>query len=61
MTSLDQANAVKRLEAEGWKLAENSGLGSVLGAAVQMVRTTDGVEHHILVFPNGSHLTEEMK
>jgi hypothetical protein len=62
MTSLDQANTIKRLEADGWTIAVTEGAvggGHVLGASVQMVKIIDGVAHHILVLPNGK--TEEMK
>jgi hypothetical protein len=62
MTSMDQANAVKKLEAEGWTIAVTEGAaggGHVLGAAVQMVKIINGTVHHILVLPNGK--TEKMK
>jgi hypothetical protein len=63
MTSLDQANTIKKLETDGWTVAVTEGGaiggGRVLGAAVQMVKIIDGVAHHILVLPDGK--TEEMK
>ena len=59
MTSLDQANAIKELEADGWKIAVTEGAGGVLGAAVQMVKIIKGTVRHILVLPNGK--TEKMK
>jgi len=59
MTSLDQANAIKKLEADGWRIAVTEGGGHVLGASVQMVKIIKGTVHHILVLPNGK--TEEMK
>ena len=58
MTSLDQANAIKELEADGWKIAVTEA-GHVLGAAVQMVKIIKGNVRHILVLPNGK--TEKMK
>ena len=50
MTSLDQANAVKELEALGWALVKSE--TEFAGGVVKMVKP--GIETVITVFPNGT-------
>jgi hypothetical protein len=51
MPSLDQAEAIKMMEAEGWEIVMTIAGG---GVAVRMAKVRDGVAHHILVLPDGS-------
>jgi hypothetical protein len=52
MVSLVQAQAVQKLEAEGWMIVEPTGKAAT-GGPVMMRRTSDGHEIHTLVMPNG--------
>ncbi len=52
MVSLAQAQAVQKLEAEGWVIVERSSKRA-LGGPVMMKRQSDGAVIHILVMPNG--------
>jgi hypothetical protein len=52
MVSLAQAQAVQKLEAEGWVIVEPSDKRA-LGGPVMMMRMLDGQLVHILVMPNG--------
>jgi hypothetical protein len=52
MVSLVQAQAVQKLEAEGWVIVEPSGKRAI-GGPVMMMRMLDGHVIHILVMPNG--------
>ena len=52
MVSLAQAQAVQKLEAEGWMIVEPSNKRA-MGGPVMMRRWLDGDVVHILVMPNG--------
>jgi hypothetical protein len=52
MVSLAQAQAVQKLEAEGWTIIEPTGNGTK-DARVMMTRRAGGDVVHILVMPNG--------
>jgi len=52
MVSLAQAQAVQKLEAEGWVIVEPTGKRGT-GGPVMMMRTLDGHVIHALVMPNG--------
>ena len=51
MVSLAQAQAVQKLEAEGWMIVEPSNKRAK-GGPVMMMRRLDGDAVHILVMPN---------
>jgi hypothetical protein len=52
MVSLVQAQAVQKLESDGWVIVEPSDKRTV-GGPVMMTRMVDGHVIHILVMPNG--------
>jgi hypothetical protein len=52
MVSLSQAQAVQKLEAEGWRIVEPSSK-QAKGGPIMMKRRSDGDVNHILVMPNG--------
>jgi hypothetical protein len=52
MVSLVQAQAVQKLQAEGWAIVEPTDKHSK-GGLVMMTRTSDGHADHVLVMPNG--------
>ena len=52
MVSLAQAQAVQKLEAEGWTIIEPTNTGTK-DARVMMKRRAGGDVVHILVMPNG--------
>jgi hypothetical protein len=52
MVSLAQAQAVQKLEAEGWMIVEPSNKRA-MGGPVMMRRRLDGDVVNILVMPNG--------
>jgi hypothetical protein len=52
MVSLAQAQAVQKLEAEGWMMVEPSNKRAK-GGRVMMMRRLEGDAVHILVMPNG--------
>lgn len=57
MVSLAQAQAVQKLEAEGWTIIEPTNTGTK-DARVMMKRRTDGDVVHILVMPNGERTAQ---
>ena len=60
MVSLAQAQAVQKLEAEGWMIVEPSSKRAK-GGPVMMMRRLEGDAVHILVMPNGGHSSEPPK
>jgi hypothetical protein len=52
MVSLVQAQTVRKLEAEGWRIVEPSSK-QAKGGPIMMKRRSDGDVIHILIMPNG--------
>jgi hypothetical protein len=57
MVSLVQAQAVQKLETEGWAIVEPTDKRAI-GGPVMMKRMLDGHVIHTLVMPNGERSTQ---
>jgi hypothetical protein len=57
MVSLVQAQTVRKLEAEGWRIVEPSSK-QVKGGPIMLKRRSDGDVIHILIMPYGERNTQ---